>query len=339
MTIAKPTDFACRLTSFLTEYLPSQRGLSPNTIKSYRDAFVLLLRYCREVCEMRIERLSLEAIDASLIVKFLGHLEKERGSSTRTRNHRLAAFHSFFKYVQVEEPDRIQHCQRILAIPLRRIAQTEPTYLSVEELAAILRQPDSTTPQGRRDALMLSLLYDTGARVQELIDLSIADLRLASPPQVRLTGKGRKIRVVPLMKGTAANLGEYVKEHALDRPEQANEPLFVNRAGNRLSRWGIRHLLSKYSEAARVECPTLPQKITPHTLRHTKAMHLLQSGNPAVVIRDFLGHSDIQSTQIYAKADLDMKRRALEKANQLPESKKDRSWQRDPDLLTWLGSL
>ena len=338
MKLTKATDFALRLTSFLTEYLPSQRSLSPNTIRSYRDAFVLLLRYCQEVRGMRIEVLRLKDIDVSLIVQFLEHIKQERGCSARTRNNRLAAFHSFFRYVQAEEPERLRDCQRILAIPLRRIAQAEPTYLSVEDLAAILQQPDLSTPHGRRDALLLSLLYDAGARVQELIDISIADLRLASPPQVRLIGKGRKIRIVPLMKGTAANLRDYLKEHALDRPERANEPLFVNRNGNRLSRWGVRYILSKYHERARLQRRTVPENVTPHTLRHTKAMHLVQSGNPVVVIRDFLGHSDMQSTQIYAKADLDMKRRALEKASQLPERKKTRSWRTDPDLLKWLES-
>ena len=335
----KPTDFALRLTSFLSDYLPAQRNLSANTVKGYRDAFVLLLRYCRKVRGFAVERLTLESIDAGLIVEFLRHLEKERGCCARTRNHRLATLHSFFRYVQMEEPERILHCQRILAIPLGRVTQAEPTYLSVEDLAAILEQPDLSTPQGRRDAVMLSLLYDTGARVQELIDLSVADIRLASPPQVRLAGKGRKIRIVPLMLGTAHNVCEHLKEHALDRPERANEPLFVNRQGKRFSRWGVRHLLSKYSERARLKRATLPRKITPHTLRHTKAMHLLQSGNPAVVIRDFLGHSDIQSTQIYAKADLDMKRRALEKANQIPANKQIPSWKKDPDLIEWLGSL
>lgn len=335
----KPNDLAVHLRVFLTDYLPVQRGLSPNTIGGYRYAFVLLLRYCREVRKLRLERLQLEQVDAALVIDFLEHLESERGSSASTRNHRLAAIHSFFRYVQTEDPEKLAHCQRILAVPQRRISHLEPTYLSAEELAVLLRAPDPSTRAGRRDAVLLTVLYDTGARVQELIDLRVGDVRLETPAMIRLTGKGRKIRLVPLMASTAKALARYRNQEHLDIATRVDEALFRNQRGARLTRWGVHYLIKKYADKARIARPAFPADVTPHTLRHTKAMHLLQAGNPAIVVRDILGHADIQSTAVYAKADLDMKRRALEKASGATPSVKLRSWQQDPDLLRWLQAL
>lgn len=336
----KPTDFATHLTGFLSNYLPAQRNVSPNTIKAYRDAFVLLLRYCRDVRQLTPERLSLEQIDPPLVLGFLDHLEKERHCAARTRNLRLTALHAFFRYLQTEEPGLLLRCQRILAIPLQRQVPSAVEYLSAESLAAILRQPDLTRRAGRRDAVLLSLLYDTGARVQELIDLSVRDMRLESPAQVRVTGKGRKTRVVPLMSGTVDLLREYLRGQGLVGPEQLDQPLFRNRHGGRLSRSGIRYLVEKYTQKACDEQPSLPiAKVSPHTFRHSKAMHLLQCGNPLVVIRDILGHTDIKSTEIYARADLDMKRQALDKAGDKVPTPVMPSWQQDQTLLEWLTSL
>lgn len=336
----KPTDFAIRLRAFLSNYLPTQRKLSPNTISSYRYAFILLLRYCSKVRKLQVEQLDFKQIDVPLVLDFLEYLDRERKCTAQTQNHRLAAIHSFFRYVQVENPEVLAQCQRMLAIPLRRTSHVEPTYLSPEDLAILLKQPDMSTRDGRRNAMMLSLLYDTGARVQELIDIDVGDLRLSMPSTVRLRGKGQKVRLVPLMPTTARVLADYLRALELDDTNRgANEPLFRNQRGARFSRWGIRYIVKKYCDQARIPCPTLPTTVTPHTLRHTKAMHLLQAGNPAIIIRDILGHADIQSTEVYAKADLEMKRRALEKAGQTAPPTKLRSWQRKPDLLGWLESL
>ena len=226
----KPTDFATRLTQFLGEYLPAQRNVSPNTIKAYRDAFTLFLRYCRDQRCLVPEKVTLDSIDVSLILAFLDHLETERNCCARTRNHRLSALHAFFRFLQIETPDRIAQCQRVLAIPLQRSPRPQVVYLSREELTALLAQPDLTTVGGRRDAVLLSLLYDTGARVQELLDISVRDLRLESPAQVLLTGKGRKTRVVPLMSGTVELLTEYLREHRLHRAGRDDSPLFFNRS-------------------------------------------------------------------------------------------------------------
>ncbi len=285
----KPTDFSVHLTNFLTHYLAAQRNLSPNTIKAYRDVFTLLLRFCRDVKGVALERLCLEQIDVSLVETFLDYLERERKSSPRTRNHRLAALHAFFRYVQAEEPAHMLQCQKLLAIPLRRHARSTVAYLSKEELADILAQPDLRTPDGRKDAVLLSVLYDTGARVQELIDLSVGDVRLDTPAQLRLLGKGRKMRAVPLMGKTTQLLRDHIREHQLDRPEQFDKPLFQNAHNQRLSRSGIRYILQKYLVKARNKRPSLNRIVSPHTLRHTKGMHLLQSGISLDMIRDFLG--------------------------------------------------
>lgn len=335
----KPTDFAIRLTNFLGEYLPAQRNVSQNTIRAYRDVFTLLLRYCRDQRGLSPEQLTLNLLDVPLVLAFLGHLETVRGCGVRTRNHRLAAFHAFFRYLQSEEPDRMLQCQQILAIPSKRSTRSTLDYLSKEDLTSILSQPDLTTVEGRRDVVLLSVLYDSGARVQELIDISARDVRLDSPAQIRLTGKGRKSRVVPLLDGTVHLLTEYMREHRLNWPDRADSPLFSNRQGERLSRSGVRYILSKYVEKARKEKPGIIRRITPHTMRHSKAMHLLQSGNPASVIQAILGHADIRSTDIYARANIEMKRAALEKAAEGSNSSRLPSWQENKGLMNWLRCL
>ncbi len=335
----KPTDFSVQVTHFLTHYLAGQRNLSPNTIKAYRDVFTLLLRYCRDVRGMTLERLSIADIDAPLVEAFLDHLSNDRHASIPTRNHRLAALHAFFRYVQSEVPDRLLQCQQILAIPLRRHARPIVGYLSKEHLAEILAQPDLHSRTGRRDAGLLSVLYDTGVRVQELVDLTAGDVRLDPPPQVRLMGKGRKMRAVPLMDPTAEILNEYLHENGLDRPEHFDRPLFQNRHGGRLSRSGVRYILEKYVEAVRKIHPGFTQPVSPHCLRHAKGMHLLQSGVSLDVIRDFLGHADAKTIEIYARANLEMKRKALEKVADDPPLSALPSWKRDETLLEWLRSL
>ena len=335
----KPTDFSIHVTSFLTHYLAAQRNLSPNTIKAYRDVFTLLLRFCRDVRGVAPEKLRLEEVDVSLVEAFLDHLETERKSSTRTRNHRLAALHAFFRYVQAEEPAHMLQCQKILSIPLRRHARPTVGYLSKAELAEILAQPDLRTSEGRRDAVLLSVLYDTGARVQELIDLSVGDVRLDPPAQLRLLGKGRKMRAVPLMDNTVQLLRDHLEENHLNRPEQFDKPLFHNARRQRLSRSGIGYILRKYLVKARTELPALNRKVSPHTFRHAKGMHLLQSGISLDMIRDFLGHVDVKTTQIYAKANLEMKRNALEKISDPSPVRTIPSWQQNKGLLDWLRSL
>jgi integrase/recombinase XerD len=335
----KPTDFARHLTRFLGEYLPAHRNVSPNTITSYRDVFTLLLRYCQEHHRLSPDRLCLDQLSASRILEFLGHLETERHCTSRTRNQRLAAIHAFFRYLQSEAPDRLVQCQQILAIPLHRHERKAVPYLEAGDLAVLLAQPDRTTVEGRRHAALLRVLYDTGARVQEIIDLRVGDVRLDTPAQVRLTGKGRKTRIVPLMSETAALLGEHLREHCPQGNTRPDDPLFFNRCGQRLSRSGVRYLIGKYTQQARQQRSSLPAKISPHVLRHTKAMHLLQSGNPMPTIQAILGHTDIKTCTIYASADLEMKRQALEKAAPMTPLTAAPSWQSNRQLMDWLRSL
>lgn len=332
-------DFARLLQTFLSEYLPMQRNVSPHTIRSYRDTVTLLLRFCRDQQGLSIERLSLDQLNAKTIEAFLQHLEIERGCSIRTRNQRLAALHAFVRYLQVEAPEHILHCQRLLAIPFKRYDRPTLHYLTAEHLRAILEQPDLHSPMGRRDLALLALLYDTGARVQELIDLAVQDLRLEPPAQVQLTGKGRKTRTVPLMPNTAALLADHLREHGLDQPHHLGRALFLNRHGQRFTRTGIRDMIHKYVARAQRACPHLPDDVSPHTFRHSKAMHMLQAGIPLVIIRDFLGHADIATSEVYARADLDMKRRALETLAPTPAARTSGSWQHDSSLLTWLRAL
>lgn len=335
----KPTDFSIHMTQFLTHHLGAQRNLSPNTIKAYRDVFTLLLRYCRDQRGLALERLSLAQIDAALVEAFLDHLRHDRHISIQTRNHRLAAIHAFFRYVQSEVPERLLQCQRILAIPLQRPARPHVGYLSKEDLARLLAQPDMRSRAGRRNAVMLSVLYDTGARSQELVDISVGDVRLDAPAQVRLMGKGRKIRAVPLMDATVQLLRDHIRENGLDRPEHADQPLFQNRHGERYTRSGVRYVLEHYVKALRRDHPEFTQSVSPHSLRHTKGMHLLQSGISLEIIRDFLGHADVKTTQIYARTNLEMKRRALVKvASDVPLPSMP-SWQQNKSLLEWLRSL
>jgi integrase/recombinase XerD len=334
-----PTDFARLLQSFLTEYLPMQRNVSAHTVRSYRDTMTLLLRFCRDRKKLRIARFGVERLEADLVIEFLDYLEAERGCSIRTRNQRLAAIHGFCHYLEIEAPQHILRCQRILAIPLKRYDRPVLRYLAPAEMQAILAQPDLQTPSGRRDLAILSVLYDTGARVQELIDLSVRDVRLDTPAQIRLTGKGRKARIVPLMPQTVALLVSYLREQGLDQPRCPDQPLFANRRRQRFSRVGVRYLIRKYVDLARRSCPHLPQEISPHTFRHSKAMHMLQADVPLIIIRDFLGHVDIKTSEVYARADLEMKRQALEKATPASSSHKLPSWHDDASLLAWLRTL
>jgi site-specific recombinase XerD len=334
-----PTSLAKLLQAFFTEYLPMQRKVSPHTVRSYRDMVTLLLRFCRDRKGLAIERLRIEQLKAELVIEFLDYLETDRGCNIRTRNQRLAALHAFMRYLQVEAPEHMLHCQRLLAIPFKRYDRPTLHYLTAEQMRAILSQPDLRTPIGRRDLVLLSVLYDTGARVQEMIDLTMRDVRLDAPAQLHLTGKGGKTRLVPLMPNTVALLADHLREHGLNQANHPDALLFANRQRQRFTRTGIRRIIQKYAALLRPAGPHLPEQISPHTFRHSKAMHLLQADIPLVIIRDFLGHADITTTEIYARADFDMKRRALEKIATPASPPSLPSWHDDSELLTWLHGI
>jgi site-specific recombinase XerD len=325
------------VTAFFVNHLGAHRNVSPHTAASYRDALKLFLQYAASAQRTTVDHLSLEDFDQTLVLDFLSRLEQERGNVVRTRNQRLAALHSFFRYVMTRLPEHAERCQRLLAIPTKRTLKPTLSYLQADELQHLLAQVKTETPAGRRDYVLLALLYDTGSRVQELVDLRPLDLRVESPAFVRLTGKGRKQRICPLLPATVRLLLRYLKEQALS--PDSPEPLFRNRHGEKLTRHGVRYLLTKYLRAARETMPRLARvRVSPHTLRHTKAMHLLQAGVAPVTIRDILGHVDVRTTEVYLSIDLEMKRKALESSDLQPSAKR-LSWKPSEKLLTWLEAL
>jgi len=335
----KPTDFAKHLTSFFGEYLPGTRNLSGNTIMAYRDSFRLLLIFCRDYRNIPIEKLTIKMLDDKTVLKFLDWLQNERQCSIATRNQRLAAIHAFFRYIQAQTPEYLVNCQKILQIPFKKHQKPIITHLTPEQTKILLASPDAETKSGRRDMTLLSVLYDTGARVQELCDLRIRDFRLEHPAAITLTGKGRKTRTVPLMANTTMLLRSYLTENHLSQNGKLDEPLFCNQRKQKLTRGGVSHILQKYSAVLSLQYSDIPKMLTPHVMRHSKAMHLYQSGVNLVYIRDILGHVDISTTDTYARADIESKRKALENAypditpNDLPE------WNRDANLLEFLNNL
>lgn len=334
----KTADFAAHLTEFLSHYLPELKNISTNTISSYCDAFRLFLGYCQDVEGMRIEKLSIDDLTPELVDHFLQWLRIERNNGTATRSQRLAAIRSFVKYLQIKEPRLLLNFQQILAIPVKRAERKAINPLTKEAIALILRQPDTSTLSGRRDATILCFLYDTAARVQEICDLRIEDVRLDYPASVKILGKGRKTRVVPILPATAQNLKKYLTEMHMLAPEKSHLPLFMNRNGQKLTRAGVTYILNKYAKAASVIDPSIPEKIPPHLMRHTKAMHIYDADNDLVHVRDFLGHSDIKTTDIYARSSLTMKQKALERVSDSPVPSMP-SWQKSRSTMEWLKSF
>jgi site-specific recombinase XerD len=332
------TDFAVFLRRFLTAHLAGLRGCSPNTIVSYRDAFKLLICYFRDERSISPERLTLELIDAAAITGFLDWLRTSRHNSASTSNQRLAAIDSFFTWMQSQDPARMACCQDILAIPARKHDRPAVTHLSTGQTRQLLTLPDRSTRRGRRDTTLLATLYDSAARVQELADLTVRDLRLDDPAMASLTGKGRKTRHVPLDTNTAALLTAYLAERHLDSPGRDDHPVFFNQHRCKLSRGGIAWILRKYQ--ARATDPALANaRLSPHILRHSRAMHLYDAGVPLPYIRDILGHVDLSTTEIYARASTEAKRKALEAVYDDLVTADLAEWNQDPELLSWLASL
>ena len=329
----KKTDFTKALTSYFSTYLPETCGVSPNTCNSYRDAFKLLLLYFQEEKGVPANSIELRMLNRNLASDFLDWLEVQRKVSVTTRNQRLAAMKAFAHYVQYRNPEYLENCTDIIAMRPKKHEKPVIPFLTEEELKALLAQPDPSTRHGLRDLTLLSLLYDSGARVQEITDLKLKDIRLTNPAMVTLTGKGRKARKVPLMKETCKILDAYIRNFNLNS-EPLTSPLFFNQKGQALSRYGITYILKKYVSQAELDSDT--RKISPHVLRHTKAMHLLRAGVNMIYIRDFLGHVDISTTEVYARIDAEMKRKVFEEKvpNFTPNT--TMPWEEDKDLLQWL---
>lgn len=328
------TDLARLLQKFFCQRLIQQRNVSHQTVCSYRDTFRLLLHFCEQQLKKSATDLHLVDIDAPLVLAFLDHLESQRHNCIRSRNARLAAIRSFFHYAALQEPAALAAIQQVLAIPLKRFDRPMVGYLTLLEMQAILDAPDTTTWSGYRDYVLLSTLYNSGARVSEIIALHRIDFENTHCQAIHLRGKGRKERVVPLWKRTVNSLKKWLSQI---RPEP-QQPLFPNRFGQMLSRSGVESRLKMAVTSAIRSCPSLKNKtISPHIIRHTTAMHLLQAGVDLSVIALWLGHENITTTHQYLEADIGMKEDALAKLQ--PPGTTPTRYIPSSDILSFLDRL
>lgn len=341
MLSLKEADFPFHLTQYLSHYLPLQKNVSEHTIASYRDTFKLLIIFCETEKKLKPSKMSMKHFDKRFVLDFLTWLERERSCGASTRNHRLAVIRSFCIYVQKEIPEHLYGLQNVLAIPSKKHSKPLIPYLTGDEMKLLLEQPDRTTRGGFRDGVLLAVLYDTAARVCELTGIKHRDVRLSNPAVITLFGKGRKARQVPIMSNTRLLIEQYMglskEPFGMDGGERF---LFVNQTKHPLSRWGVSYIINKYVELAKTDPSFVIQfPITAHVFRHSKAMHLVQSGVNLIYIRDFLGHVDCSTTEIYARADSEMKRKALELAyaDFIPDGLP--KWEDDGDLMEWLNAL
>jgi site-specific recombinase XerD len=330
------------LSQFLTDHMAGERGLSPQTIASYRYAIKLLLTWFRDVQATPPEKLRLADLDRARVLAFLDWLETERGNSPATRNQRLAVIKSFARYTAVERPEFLDQATQLLAVKQKKTPAADMGHLTGDEVKALLAAPDPITRRGLRDTVLLSTLYDTAARVQEICDLNTADVRTARPTIVTLRGKGSKTRRVPLMDPTAQLVRHYLDRRTPHPGVGADaDPLFHGPHQTRLTRWGVTKLLAKHVQSLRRRDPGYAPgvNVTPHVIRRTRAMHLLKAGVNVIYIRDLLGHADVSTTEIYARADPETKRKAIENAYESLTPELLPSWTADRDLLEWLDQI
>lgn len=335
-----PTTLAAALRSFFAEHLPFIRGLSPHTVHSYRDAFLLLFRFL-------VQRHGCEAVDLDIdhlgpddVLGFLDDLEINRGNSVATRNARLAAIHAFARFLAFRYPEHIEACQRMLAVPFKRAPSRSIDYLDENELQGMLQVADRNTAKGRRDYCLILTLFNTGARVQELLGIRGCDVQFDHPCSVRLLGKGQKERVCPLWTATAQSLRALLADNG--KEINGVEPAFCNRRGQPLTRYGVRYILEQCARQAAADTPRLTdRRIHPHMLRHSTAVSLLRSGVDLVTISHWLGHASIETTNRYAVVDLEAKREALNKVSPITQSSELSfdAWRSDESILEWLESL
>lgn len=337
MKKALPNLLGAIIRDYFTDHLPRLRGASPNTIHSYRDSIVLLLRFLAAKGGKAVTQLDLVDLDPAGILAFLSYLEHERKNGVPTRNIRLSAIHALFHFVASRNPEHMELAQRVLGIPFKRARQRVIDYLEYEEIESILQAIDRTTTQGARDYALLATMFNTGARVQEIADLRFRDLQLSKPFQVRLFGKGRKERYCPIWPQTASVLRSFC--NVRDPESQPEAHVFLNHRGAPLSRFGIRHILGQCLERARDDVPNLRKKrLHPHSMRHSTAVALLKSGVDLSTISHLLGHASPTTTSRYAKVDLEMKRKAIARVKPVPRRSRS-PWSKDSTILDWLESL
>ena len=336
----KRTDFAFYLTKFLVEYMPGIKGSSPMTIDSYRYGFIKYLDFMQKSKSTTADRIAISDLTYDNVRDFLEWLQDELGNSVSTRNQRQAALNSFVRYLMYEYPDYLNEYQKILSIPFKKHTKPEISFLKSAGVKLLMEQPDITTSSGLRDYVILSIMYTTGIRVTELIKVRVKDISLQEPCTLLVHGKGNKYRYVPIMKYIAPVINRYLIDRKYGCPESLNEWLFKNHMGQQFTRQGINYLISKYSIMAQNVSPELiPYNFSPHKMRHTSAMNLLEAGVDLIYIRDLLGHVSVKHTEVYARADTKLKRDAIEAASLKIVPKESAKWDNDATLKSWLKNF
>lgn len=331
------TDFACLVTGFLTDYLPLQRAYSKNTILSYRDTLKLFLRFLTEVKGISLNSFYMKDFRRELIIEFL-EWYRQKGAGISAANQRLACMKTFAEYAQFESIECIAPLQEVAGIKSKKASPREVSFITVEQVSALINLPDINTYTGFRHRVILTLLYDSGCRVQELCDLTIADVSLNATSTVRLHGKGDKYRTVVISDETADLLQSYIQRYL--SKTIGTHPLVTNRYHQKINRDGIAYIIRKYAEAVRKNDSTFPEHVHCHMFRHSKAMHMLEAGINIIYIRDFLGHEDISTTMVYVRADNRLKTEAINKlAPKITGETKLPDWNKDADLMQFLNAL
>lgn len=336
------TDFGRYVTLFFTQYLVGERGVSSHTLRSYSDTFNLFYDFMSLARSIPAHKVKLKDVTLQTVNDFLSWLEKDKKSLVSTRNIRLAAIKSFSCFMQYYDTMHIGQWQSILAIKQKKVDRDVFSYLTTDGMTLLLSQIPTGTRDGRRHLAILAFLYDSGARASELVNLKPCDIFFEAPAHAILFGKGRKRRIVPLQDKLCAIVKKYMEDWDLDPTDTTKRPLFMNKNGRKLTTAGLTYIISLYASSARVLRPDLiPEKLSPHSFRHSKAMHLLQSGVNIVYVRDILGHVSIKTTEIYARADSKQKREALENAYKdlIPKPSTNGVWESDMEIKKWLRNL
>lgn len=336
----KKTNFALYLNKYFIEYLPNTCGSSPQTIDSYRYSFILFLTYMQGEHHVSADRVDISDLKYENIISYLSWLQGTRSNGISTRNQRQAALNNFIRFLMYEFPEHLDEYQRILSIPVKKAPQKEISYLKTEGVALLISQVDLNRQNGLRDYVILSLLYTSGIRVSELIQIRIKDLSLQEPFTLLVHGKGQKSRYVPLMRSTIHFIQKYFAQKRYDRPESLNEWLFKNHMNESFTRQGINYIVRKYTKMARKIDPNMiPVDFSQHKMRHTTAMGLVESGVDLIYIRDLLGHVSVKTTEVYARADAMHKREAIEAASKEIVPQEEAEWDNDSNLKDWLKNF